>query len=223
MGLSELSNRELKNILRENQVKNYSNLNKKELLKKVNQLTREQNGGKSGKGKNGKKKKYTLKDLIGGDPPRIPTIVNPANLPNIKNTPYHPPPGMPMGVNPKNLPNIKITLPPLQNSAPSNIQPVTRSSQNSAILNSTVATASLQNSVQPNTQVASQYSAPSNHKVATAPPLSQSQIKNQENREFNRQTNEAKRASLVTQPPNKPSNQPSNQGNNTKCGACSIL
>ena len=66
MELSELTNKELKSILRENQVKNYSNLNKKELVKKVNQLTREQNGGKSGKRKNGKKKKYTLKDLIGG-------------------------------------------------------------------------------------------------------------------------------------------------------------
>jgi hypothetical protein len=59
----ELSNRELKNILRENQVKNYSKLNKKELVKKVNQLTREQNGGKSGK------KKYKLKELIGGKDP----------------------------------------------------------------------------------------------------------------------------------------------------------
>ena len=60
MEFSELTNKELKGILRENKVKNYSNLNKKELVKKVKQLTREQNGGKSGKGKNGKKKKYTL-------------------------------------------------------------------------------------------------------------------------------------------------------------------
>lgn len=60
MELSELTNRELKNILRENQVKNYSKLNKKELVKKVNQLIKEQNGGKSDK------KKYTLKELVGG-------------------------------------------------------------------------------------------------------------------------------------------------------------
>jgi hypothetical protein len=61
--LSELSNRELKNILRKNQVKNYSKLNKKELVKKVNLLIKQQNGG----GKNSKKnKKYTLRDLIGG-------------------------------------------------------------------------------------------------------------------------------------------------------------
>ena len=66
--LSELSNRELKNILRENQVKNYSKLNKKELVKKVNLLIKQQNGG--GK-KSRKNKKYTLRDLIGGhtDPP----------------------------------------------------------------------------------------------------------------------------------------------------------
>jgi len=57
MGLSELTNRELKNILRENQVKNYSKFNKKDLVKKVNQLIKEQNGGK---------KKYKLNELIGG-------------------------------------------------------------------------------------------------------------------------------------------------------------
>jgi len=65
MELSELTNRELKNILRQNQVKNYSKLNKKELVKKVNQLIKAQNGGKSGE------KKYTLKDLIGGDPDEL--------------------------------------------------------------------------------------------------------------------------------------------------------
>ena len=69
MVLSELTNKELKGILQENDVKNYSNLNKKELVKKVNQLIKAQNGGKSRKGKNGKKKKYTLKDLIGGKDP----------------------------------------------------------------------------------------------------------------------------------------------------------
>jgi hypothetical protein len=63
MELSKLSNKELKNILRENQVKNYSKLNKKELVKKVNQLIKAQNGGKSGK------KKYKLKELIGGKDP----------------------------------------------------------------------------------------------------------------------------------------------------------
>ena len=66
MVLSELTNKELKGILRENDVRNYSKMNKKGLLKKVNQLIKEQNGGNSGKGKNGKKKKYTLKDFIGG-------------------------------------------------------------------------------------------------------------------------------------------------------------
>jgi len=72
MELSELTNKELKSILRENQVKNYSKLNKKDLVKKVNQLIKLQNGGNSGKRNNRKngKKKYTLKQLIsGGQPP----------------------------------------------------------------------------------------------------------------------------------------------------------
>jgi hypothetical protein len=211
MRLSELSNRELKGILRENQVKNYSNLNKKELVKKVNQLTREQNGGKSGKGKNGKKKKYTLKDLIGGSPPGIPTIENPVNLPNIKNTTYpSPPPPPPPPFKNQAPSNIQPATASLQNSARSNIQPVIGSSQNSAPSNIQPATASLQNS------------APSNSKVATAPHFNNNQIKHQENREFNRQTNEAKRASLVTQPPNKLSNQGNNTKKNNECGACSI-
>ena len=90
MILSELTNKELKSILRENDVRNYSKLNKKGLLKKVNQLIKAQNGGgkKSGKGGN---KKYTMRELIGGKPilgpngkslempPPPPSTVNPAN------------------------------------------------------------------------------------------------------------------------------------------------
>jgi hypothetical protein len=75
MELSELTNKELKDILRQNQVKNYSKLNKKDLVKKLNQLIKAQNGGNSGKKNNRKngKKKYTLKQLIGGgDPPGEP-------------------------------------------------------------------------------------------------------------------------------------------------------
>lgn len=67
MVLSELTNKELKGILRENNVRNYSKLNKKNLVKKVNQLIKAQNGGgkKSGKGEN---KKYNRRELIGGAP-----------------------------------------------------------------------------------------------------------------------------------------------------------
>lgn len=71
MELSELTNTELKSILRENQVKNYSKLNKKDLVKKLNQLIKEQNSGKRNNRKNGKKK-YKLKQLIGGGPPGEP-------------------------------------------------------------------------------------------------------------------------------------------------------
>jgi hypothetical protein len=60
MELSELTNRELKNILRQNNIKNYSKLNKKELVKKVNKLIKVKNGGNCNK-------KYTFKKLIGGD------------------------------------------------------------------------------------------------------------------------------------------------------------
>ena len=66
MGLSELTNKELKNILRENQVKNYSKLNKKDLTKKVNQLIKLQNntgkkinGGSNSNTKTNLKKKNT--------------------------------------------------------------------------------------------------------------------------------------------------------------------
>ena len=52
MGLSELTNKELKNILRENQVKNYSKLNKKDLIKKVNKWIKQQNGGQEGSQQN---------------------------------------------------------------------------------------------------------------------------------------------------------------------------
>ena len=118
MELSELTNKELKGILRENQVKNYSKLNKKELVKKVNQLTREQNGGKSGKGKNGKKKKYTLKDLIGG------LVTNGKSTNQVATS------------------NLTVaTAPPLQNSASATAPPLQKSA--SAISNLTVATAPL--------------------------------------------------------------------------------
>lgn len=60
MELSELTNRELKNILRQNNIKNYSKLNKKELVKKVNKLIKVKNGGNQNK-------KNNLKNLVGGD------------------------------------------------------------------------------------------------------------------------------------------------------------
>jgi hypothetical protein len=90
MVLSELTNKELKSILRENDVRNYSKLNKKNLVKKVNQLIKAQNGGgkKSGKGKN---KKYTLKELIGGNgTPVIGQNGNPIYPPPPRNAPGGP-------------------------------------------------------------------------------------------------------------------------------------
>ena len=43
--LYEFTNKKLRDILKKNQVKNYSKMNKKDLIKKVNQLTNSQNGG----------------------------------------------------------------------------------------------------------------------------------------------------------------------------------
>jgi hypothetical protein len=88
MVLSELTNKELKSILQQNNVKNYSKLNKKDLVKKVNQLIKAQNGGgkKSGKEKN---KKYTFRELIGGLPLGLKngTPANASVLPPIASAP----------------------------------------------------------------------------------------------------------------------------------------
>ena len=85
MGLSDLTNKELKNILRQNNVKNYSKFNKKDLVKMVNQLINAQNGGKNEKINNGKKK-YKLKELIGGEPPEILQPLLSKNNRNKKNS-----------------------------------------------------------------------------------------------------------------------------------------
>ena len=88
--LSKLTNRELKNILHDNQIKNYSKLNKKNLVKKVNQFINKQSGGNSSRRNN---KKYTLKELVGGVPEDGETRVNNSiNLPNINSSKPSPPP-----------------------------------------------------------------------------------------------------------------------------------
>jgi hypothetical protein len=51
--LYQFTNKELKDILKKNQVKNYSKLNKKDLIKKVNQLTNSQEGGGGNGNSNG--------------------------------------------------------------------------------------------------------------------------------------------------------------------------
>jgi len=77
--LSKMTNRELKNILRDNQIKNYSKLNKKDLVKKVNKLINNQSGRKNGG--NAKNKKYTLKELVGGFPSELPNFSIPTSTP----------------------------------------------------------------------------------------------------------------------------------------------
>jgi len=78
MRLSDLTNKELKNILRQKNVKNYSKFNKKDLVKMVNQLINAQNGGK---------KKYKLKELIGGESPELTQPLLSNKNRNKKNSP----------------------------------------------------------------------------------------------------------------------------------------
>lgn len=77
--LLKLTNRELKNVLRENNIKNYSKLNKKDLVNKVKKILNiQQKGGK----------KYKLKNLNGGvgevglnPPPTVPSTGNYNHIP----------------------------------------------------------------------------------------------------------------------------------------------
>jgi hypothetical protein len=174
MEFSELTNKELKGILRENQVKNYSNLNKKELVKKVNNLIKVQNGGKSGKGKNGKKKKYKLKDLIGAGPPAPPSPSPSPAIPAAPNYNISNSSTINYSLLNSNIPRSNSATAPLKNSETSNVQAVTAPLKNSATLNARAAT-------------------------ATAPAFSKNEIKRLENNEEARQLKEATRLSLENQ------------------------
>lgn len=113
MVLSELTNKELKSILRENDVRNYSKLNKKGLLKKVTQLIKVQNGGSKKSGKVGNKKD-TLMELIGGEPTTSATP--PAAL---TSTPPDALPSAPTAAPPAALStNLAPSAPPAKNSEP---------------------------------------------------------------------------------------------------------
>jgi hypothetical protein len=174
MVLSELTNKELKGILRENHVRNYSKLNKKGLLKKVNQLIKAQNGGgkKNGKGKN---KKYTLKDLIGGTKP---TDKNGKPIPPAKGSP---PAGINYGINQSDAVNYSLlnsnaqaAAPPATASAP----PATASATPANVTNSTLTKpTSIQQSVRPSPTVNETSQIPpvsiesTNISKASAPPL----------------------------------------------------
>jgi hypothetical protein len=195
MELSGLTNKELKSILRENQVKNYSNLHKKELVKKVNQLTREQNGGKSGKGKNCKKKKYTLKDLIGGKEPEElkQHLLSNQNRKKRNDTTLSISRSEPGGYIPPSIKNIPITKNEINKAALQQQQP----------LSSDPSLNEHKNDVQ----------------VATTPPFSQSEQNALTVQEEEKQLNSAKKRSLE----NQGGIQNTNSGKN-ECGSmCSIL
>jgi hypothetical protein len=107
MELSELTNKELKNILRQNDVKNYSKLNKKDLVKKVNQLIRAQNGGKSLKEE---KRKIYIKELIGGQINQSVQLPKPLPPP-----PPPPPPRITNKTPTASAPPLTASAPPLNN------------------------------------------------------------------------------------------------------------
>ena len=208
MELSELTNRELKNILRQNQVKNYSKLNKKELVKKVNNLIKVQNGGKNGKGKNGNKKKYTLKDLIGGLPGEpgepvvsktpVPTGVNSTILPNviINGKAPPPPPNPPPASN--QVETTELIVHDAPGNAPGN---ATVKAPGNATGNATRnITVNATGNASREKNATATLSA-----IATAPNLSQNEIRKLENNEEARKLNQV-----------------NNKGKN-ECGACSIL
>jgi hypothetical protein len=202
MIISELTNKELKNILRENNIKNYSKLTKKDLVKKVNQLIKAQNGG--GK-KSGKNKKYTMRDLIGG-------AENNAN-------------GLKPGAK-KNANGSQTAAETSSNgkqSATETISNLTTSStakgsnNHSAGVNYSISN----NSRTPNYSLLNSNSKNPNPIVATAP-LALSEAKQQQelNNKEKADIELAKELSLQTQPQTQPQNQPQNEKN---CGSCSIL
>ena len=174
--LTELTNRELKNILRENQIKNYSKLNKKDLVKKVNQLIKAQNGEKSGKRKN-INKKYTLKELIGGVRGVSESLLsNTNNQPTIYSRES-------MDYVPPSVKNI----------------PITQKEKNNALLQQQQQQQQQQQPEQLNQQQQQQQPeqlTQQQEKIPSAPFLSKNEKKKLENNEEARQINEAKKASL---------------------------
>jgi len=198
MELSNLSNKELKNILRENSVKNYSKLNKKDLVKKVNQLIKAQNGGKSGKGKNGKKKKYILNDFIrgGSNAPGTSTAPDATGTPAANTvTGATGTPGIPAAASETISQNAAVTgsTGAIQQTSSQNPTKKNNNNQKSSVSASKLNSQLSSNSLQP-----------------SSPELSKQELTEIEKNEEQRQINAAKNASLQ-------------KNQNNGCGPCSIL
>ena len=198
MELSELTNKELKNILRQNNVKNYSKLNKKELVKKVNQLIKAQNGGKGEKIKNGKKK-YKLKELIGGVGNGTPTKVEDVKFENLREQQQQ---------------LQKVNTQGQQTASTSNISAQNPQGQQTAST-SNISAQNLQGQ-----QIAPPPYPPPSFQTASAPNFNNSQQNALIKQEENRQLNEATRRSLENQGG---VINPAGVNNQEKCKACTIL
>jgi len=175
MGLSELTNKELKNILRQNNIKNYSKLNKKDLTKKVNQLIKSQNNaGKKLNGGDNSNTKNTSVPINKKNTPPSTIIPSPESVTELEQT--------------LNVKNVKTNL-NKKNTSPSS-ESAGQSEQNvkNNIIEGTKEIQSNQNVTQVTTK-----------EIPSAPPLSNSEINNLSKKEFNRQTQIAINQSISNQ------------------------
>jgi hypothetical protein len=196
MGLSELTNKELKNILRQNNIKNYSKLNKKDLTKKVNQLIKLQNN--AGKKINGGYNSNTKNTSV---PINVKTNLNKKNIPPS-------PESVTELEQTSNVKNVKFisnneNLPPVISSTESagQLEPTVKNNQREEVESHPITSETNQSNPNQNVIQANNKNLPS------APPYSKKEL-NELNRKTQLAINESK----------------SNQNlKKEECGACTIL
>ena len=196
MGLSELTNKELKNILRQNNIKNYSKLNKKDLTKKVNQLIKLQNN--AGKKINGGYNSNTKNTSV---PINVKTNLNKKNI-------QPSPKSVTELEQTSNVKNVKFisnneNLPPVISSTESagQLEPTVKNNQREEVESHPITSETNQSN--PNQKVIQA----NNKNLPSAPPYSKKEL-NELNRNTQLAINESK----------------SNQNlKKEECGACTIL
>ena len=196
MGLSELTNKELKNILRQNNIKNYSKLNKKDLTKKVNQLIKLQNN--AGKKINGGYNSNTKNTSV---PINVKTNLNKKNI-------QPSPKSVTELEQTSNVKNVKFisnneNLPPVISSTESagQLEPTVKNNQREEVESHPITSETNQSNPNQNVIQANNKNLPS------APPYSKKEL-NELNRNTQLAINESK----------------SNQNlKKEECGACTML
>ena len=206
MGLSELTNKELKNILRQNNIKNYSKLNKKDLTKKVNQLIKLQDN--AGKKINGGSISNTKTTSV---PINVKTNLNKKNTPPSKVIPS--PESVTELEQTSNVKNVKVisnkeNLPPVISSPESagQLEPTVKNNQREEVESHPITSETNQSNPNQNVTQAN------NKKIPSAPPYNKKELNELNNREFNRKTQIAINESKSNQNLKK-----------EECGACTIL